>query len=129
MSPETAASTVAASASASISGVRGCGASSVLIRPKHGRPDTVTDHFSARRRGGGPPGPPPPPLGGRVFSWPRTPMPPPARAGSAVFPPEEMGGFYGAISPRRDIRHFRPDPLAEELLWRLLEAAHHAPSV
>lgn len=34
-----------------------------------------------------------------------------------------------AIAERRDIRRFRPDPLPDQLLRRLLEAAHRAPSV
>ena len=34
-----------------------------------------------------------------------------------------------AIAERRDMRHFRPDPVPPEALARLLEAAHHAPSV
>ncbi|HLF07485.1 MAG TPA: 5,6-dimethylbenzimidazole synthase, partial [Thermoplasmata archaeon] len=36
---------------------------------------------------------------------------------------------YEAIFSRRDIRKFRPDPLPEEVLHRILDAAHHAPSV
>ena len=36
---------------------------------------------------------------------------------------------WRAIEERRDIRRFRPEPLAPELVTRLLEAAHHAPSV
>jgi len=36
---------------------------------------------------------------------------------------------YDAIFHRRDIRHFRSEPLPDEVLWRLLDAAHHAPSV
>jgi nicotinate-nucleotide--dimethylbenzimidazole phosphoribosyltransferase len=38
-------------------------------------------------------------------------------------------GVWRAIAERRDIRRFRPDPLPESLLRRLLEAAHTAPSV
>jgi len=38
-------------------------------------------------------------------------------------------GVWRAIRERRDIRRFRPDPLSEPLLRRLLEAAHSAPSV
>jgi len=38
-------------------------------------------------------------------------------------------GVWRAIAHRRDIRRFRPDPLADGLLERLLEAAHLAPSV
>lgn len=34
-----------------------------------------------------------------------------------------------AIAERRDMRHFRPDPVDPALLQRLLWAAHHAPSV
>ena len=34
-----------------------------------------------------------------------------------------------AIAERRDIRRSRPDPLPDDLLRRLLEAAHQAPSV
>ncbi|WP_038051025.1 5,6-dimethylbenzimidazole synthase [Thioalkalivibrio sp. ALJ1] len=36
---------------------------------------------------------------------------------------------YRVIGERRDMRHFRPDPVDPEVLQRLLEAAHHAPSV
>jgi len=36
---------------------------------------------------------------------------------------------YEAIFSRRDIRKFRPDLLPEEVLHRILRAAHHAPSV
>ena len=37
--------------------------------------------------------------------------------------------MYRAIHERRDIRHFLPDPVAPEVLQRLLMAAHYAPSV
>lgn len=37
--------------------------------------------------------------------------------------------MYRAVELRRDMRHFRPDPVAEEVLERLLQAAHLAPSV
>ncbi len=37
--------------------------------------------------------------------------------------------IYEVIDARRDVRRFRSDPVPEEVLWRLLEAAHHAPSV
>jgi 5,6-dimethylbenzimidazole synthase len=38
--------------------------------------------------------------------------------------------IYEVIERRRDVRHFRPDaPLDEAVLRRILEAAHHAPSV
>ena len=36
---------------------------------------------------------------------------------------------YRAIRERRDMRHFRPDPLDAALLTRLLQAAHLGPSV
>jgi 5,6-dimethylbenzimidazole synthase len=39
-------------------------------------------------------------------------------------------GVYRAIRERRDVRRgFLPEPLPDEVLYRLLEAAHHAPSV
>jgi nicotinate-nucleotide--dimethylbenzimidazole phosphoribosyltransferase len=38
-------------------------------------------------------------------------------------------GVWRAIAGRRDIRRFRPEPIPEALLERLLEAAHQAPSV
>lgn len=37
--------------------------------------------------------------------------------------------IYDAIFTRRDVRRFRPDPVPNEVLYRVLEAAHHAPSV
>lgn len=42
---------------------------------------------------------------------------------------EEREAVYRAIAERRDMRHFLPDPVAPEVLQRLLWAAHHAPSV
>lgn len=42
---------------------------------------------------------------------------------------EEKNGLYAAIFGRRDIRAFRPDQIPEEVLARILDAAHHAPSV
>lgn len=41
----------------------------------------------------------------------------------------ERAAIYRAIVERRDMRHFRPDPVDQTVLARLLEAAHHAPSV
>ncbi|WP_295392448.1 5,6-dimethylbenzimidazole synthase [uncultured Thiodictyon sp.] len=41
----------------------------------------------------------------------------------------EVAAVYRAIYERRDMRHFRPDPVDETVLARLLAAAHHAPSV
>lgn len=37
--------------------------------------------------------------------------------------------LYEVIAARRDMRHFRSDPLDDALMTRLLEAAHCAPSV
>jgi 5,6-dimethylbenzimidazole synthase len=46
------------------------------------------------------------------------------------FPDEQREGLYRAIHERRDVRsQFLPDPIAPEILARLLQAAHHAPSV
>ncbi|WP_423824021.1 5,6-dimethylbenzimidazole synthase [Salinisphaera sp. SPP-AMP-43] len=41
----------------------------------------------------------------------------------------ELDAIYRVIAERRDMRHFRPDPVAPEILQRLLAAAHAAPSV
>jgi len=45
------------------------------------------------------------------------------------FTPEEIAAVYRVMAARRDMRHFRPDPLPDGLLERLLEAAHMGPSV
>jgi 5,6-dimethylbenzimidazole synthase len=45
------------------------------------------------------------------------------------FSAAERETVYRAIRERRDMRHFLPDPVAPEVLQRLLEAAHCAPSV
>ena len=45
------------------------------------------------------------------------------------FNDQELAGVYRAIYQRRDMRHFRKDPVAPETLMRLLDAAHHGPSV
>ena len=45
------------------------------------------------------------------------------------FSNEEVAAVYKVIAERRDIRHFLPGPLSPELLARLLNAAHLAPSV
>lgn len=46
------------------------------------------------------------------------------------FSDEEKRGTYRAIYERRDVRsHFLPDPVPDDVLWRVLDAAHHAPSV
>lgn len=50
------------------------------------------------------------------------------RAGA--FSAKERKAVYRAIRSRRDVRdQFLPDPLPDELIWRLLQAAHDAPSV
>jgi nicotinate-nucleotide--dimethylbenzimidazole phosphoribosyltransferase len=45
------------------------------------------------------------------------------------FDEEDLAAVMRAIAGRRDIRRFRPDPIPDDLLRRLLEAAHQAPSV
>lgn len=46
------------------------------------------------------------------------------------FSDEERRGVYRAIHERRDVRsHFLPDPIPDDVLGRILQAAHHAPSV
>jgi len=46
-----------------------------------------------------------------------------------AFSPEERAAVYKAIAERRDMRHFSGGSVAPQLLARLLEAAHQAPSV
>lgn len=46
-----------------------------------------------------------------------------------AFAPEEREAVYKSIYARRDIRRFSSEPVPEETLARLLDAAHHAPSV
>lgn len=51
-------------------------------------------------------------------------------APAAPFSPAERAAVYKAIETRRDVRdQFRPDPLPDDLVRRLLQAAHAAPSV
>jgi len=46
------------------------------------------------------------------------------------FSSEEKNGFYKAIFSRRDVRsHFTSEPIDEKVLSKILNAAHHAPSV
>ncbi|OQS39442.1 5,6-dimethylbenzimidazole synthase [Chromobacterium haemolyticum] len=45
------------------------------------------------------------------------------------YPDQDIAAIYRVIEQRRDMRHFLPDPVDPALLRRLLEAAHHAPSV
>ncbi|HZG71024.1 MAG TPA: 5,6-dimethylbenzimidazole synthase [Chondromyces sp.] len=46
-----------------------------------------------------------------------------------MFTKEETGAVYKAIYSRRDIRSFLPDPVPNDILHNILDAAHHAPSV
>ncbi|APA88959.1 5,6-dimethylbenzimidazole synthase [Paraburkholderia sprentiae WSM5005] len=45
------------------------------------------------------------------------------------FDDSERDAVYRAIYERRDMRHFVPEPVDPAVLRRLLDAAHHAPSV
>lgn len=45
------------------------------------------------------------------------------------YPDEQRIAVHRVIAERRDIRRFRPDPVDEEVLRRVLTAAHSAPSV
>jgi len=46
------------------------------------------------------------------------------------FTEDEKRGFYKAIYSRRDVRsHFTSKPVEDEILSKILHAAHHAPSV
>lgn len=47
-----------------------------------------------------------------------------------IFSEQERDTVYKAIHNRRDVRgQFKPDPVPEDVLARILSAAHHAPSV
>ncbi|MFQ6028830.1 MAG: 5,6-dimethylbenzimidazole synthase [Dehalococcoidia bacterium] len=46
-----------------------------------------------------------------------------------AFPQEERQAIYRAIYQRRDIRHFRSDPIPDPVLARIIRAAHQGPSV
>ena len=46
-----------------------------------------------------------------------------------AFSADERAAVYRAIFERRDCRHFVPGPIGDDILGRLLVAAHHAPSV
>jgi nicotinate-nucleotide--dimethylbenzimidazole phosphoribosyltransferase len=45
------------------------------------------------------------------------------------FGEQDRAAVYRAIHQRRDVRNYRPDPVPDEVLARILEAAHRAPSV
>jgi nicotinate-nucleotide--dimethylbenzimidazole phosphoribosyltransferase len=69
----------------------------------------------------------------------RPPTPPgfdPSRAAQRAADPHgwafaepARAALYDVIGARRDIRRFRPDPVTDDVLRRVLEAAHTAPSV
>jgi nicotinate-nucleotide--dimethylbenzimidazole phosphoribosyltransferase len=46
-----------------------------------------------------------------------------------AFSEDERAGVYRAIATRRDIRNYRPDAIPDDVLGRILGAAHQAPSV
>ncbi|MBW3640376.1 MAG: 5,6-dimethylbenzimidazole synthase [Actinobacteria bacterium] len=45
------------------------------------------------------------------------------------FPEEAVSALYDVVRARRDVRRFRPDAVPDEVLERVLGAAHAAPSV
>ncbi len=45
------------------------------------------------------------------------------------YPDADIEAIYRVIAERRDMRHFLPTPVEPEILTRILQAAHHAPSV
>ncbi|MGH7795042.1 MAG: 5,6-dimethylbenzimidazole synthase [Candidatus Binatia bacterium] len=51
------------------------------------------------------------------------------RGAQAPFTPSEREAVYKAIFARRDVRRFVSTPIPEEVIERILLAAHHAPSV
>lgn len=49
---------------------------------------------------------------------------------SVEFTQQDRDGLYKTIFNRRDVRgQFKPDPIPKDVLARILQAAHHAPSV
>ena len=46
-----------------------------------------------------------------------------------AFTEAEREAIYRVMRGRRDVREFRPDPVPSEVLGRILEMAHYAPSV
>ncbi|WP_138757123.1 5,6-dimethylbenzimidazole synthase [Modestobacter altitudinis] len=46
-----------------------------------------------------------------------------------ALPAADRDGLYRAIGARRDVRRYRPDPVPDDVLTRVLGAAHQAPSV
>ena len=53
----------------------------------------------------------------------------PVNGAAHAFAEDERQAVYRAIYQRRDIRNFRPDPIPDETLARIIKAAHHGPSV
>ena len=45
------------------------------------------------------------------------------------YPAEQLAAVHRVVAERRDIRRFRPDAVPQDVLERVLEAAHRAPSV
>ncbi|MFN2536944.1 MAG: 5,6-dimethylbenzimidazole synthase [Mycobacteriales bacterium] len=46
-----------------------------------------------------------------------------------AFPTAARDAVYGVIEARRDVRRYRPDPVPDDVLHRVLQAGHQAPSV
>ncbi|WP_164701551.1 5,6-dimethylbenzimidazole synthase [Modestobacter sp. KNN46-3] len=46
-----------------------------------------------------------------------------------ALPDADRAGLYRTVEARRDVRRYRPDPVPDEVLTRVLTAAHQAPSV
>lgn len=64
------------------------------------------------------------------MSDPSTCAPTPAPSPARIFTDAERQALYDVIAHRRDVRNeFLPDPIAPEVLTRILRAAHMAPSV
>lgn len=53
----------------------------------------------------------------------------PSKHDSDAFSEAEREAIYRVMRGRRDVREFRPDPVPLEVIERILEMAHYAPSV
>jgi 5,6-dimethylbenzimidazole synthase len=53
----------------------------------------------------------------------------PSKLDNDAFSEAEREAIYRVMRYRRDVREFRPDPVPAEVLGRILEMAHYAPSV
>ena len=61
---------------------------------------------------------------------PAMPMSPATPPVAPAMPPADVEALYQVVAGRRDVRNgFRPDPIADDVLTRVLTAAHQAPSV